>query len=76
MALELDQDGKTGLLRRELSACFWKEYFDDCGDANKQKHMHIEAHAHALNMESYACVILSTVSRHMIEYLVISVYSW
>jgi hypothetical protein len=35
LALELDQDGKTGWWWRELSACYWKVYFDDCGDANE-----------------------------------------
>lgn len=41
----------------------------------KRADVNIEAHAHALNMESYACVVLSIVLRHMIENLDISVYS-
>ena len=41
----------------------------------KRADVNIEAHAHALNMESYASVVLSIVLRHMIENLDISVYS-
>jgi hypothetical protein len=38
----------TGLLRRELSACFWNMNFDACG--TKHADVNVAAHAYAHNM--------------------------